>query len=1137
MALNIREYEKETWFEITNHDLLRPFLMSVVSNSNHWMFITSNGGITAGRKNPEYALFPYYTDDKLTELADITGSKTIFQILFQGDIQVWEPFSLGCGEKSSISRNLYKNLYGNKIMFEEINHDLSLIFRYQWNTSDWYGFVKKSELINTSATNYQIKVLDGVQNIMPYGINSRLQMTTSNLADAYKKNELIGETGLGIFALNAIITDKAEPSEALKASIAWSLGLKSPVYLISALQVNDFRKKKEIKEEHEIRGEKGAYFIRADIELPGNTFKKWKIIADVNKTHSQIIGLNESLKNKAHLDILIQKDIDEGTQNLVQLVAGADGLQVTDDQRKNARHYANVLFNIMRGGIFDNNYKIEKKDFVSYLANASKKVFKSNQSFIGHLNDHFDKKALNLLLSGCGDPDLLRLGIEYLPLKFSRRHGDPSRPWNNFSINTHNELDGSSVLDYEGNWRDIFQNWEALAHSYPDFVEGMIFRFLNASTFDGYNPYRIFKGGFDWEIIEHANPWSYIGYWGDHQVVYLLKFLEFFEQYQPGALEKLLDCECFVYAHVPYRIKPYEEIVRDSKNTIAFDEKSDFAIRQKIISIGADGALLNSNISEIHHVNFIEKILSMLLAKISNFIPEAGIWMNTQRPEWNDANNALVGNGVSMVTLFYILRFIGFLERIVSQSGIEDVKISGELKALFTSIHDTLTENKTLLAGNISDKNRKLITDVLGQNGSEYRNKIYDRGFSGEKVTVAMNQVAGFLRLTKEYLEHTIDANRRTDHLYHSYNLITIHEDGFSISRLYEMLEGQVAAVSSGYLGAEDVLKLLDSLRNSLLYREDQNSYILYPNKKLPGFLEKNTIPRDSIDKSRLLQQLVADNNCRIINKDVVGNFHFNGNFKNAGDLKNELENLMSTKYRQLVEEDKNIILSIFENVFDHKSFTGRSGTFFAYEGLGSIYWHMVSKLHLSVQEAVIKAFNNQEDNAIIARLLSHYYAIGEGIGIHKSPELYGAFPTDPYSHTPLHRGAQQPGMTGQVKEDILVRIGELGVFLREGKIFFNPCLLKKAAFLSAKSSFEYINIRQEIKKIELEPGSLCFTFCQIPVIYKIAEKDGIELQYNNGLSKKLEGLALDTPTSHQVFHRTGDIEMITVSLRETHLN
>ncbi len=85
--------------------------------------------------------------------------------------------------------------------------------------------------------------------------------------------------------------------------------------------------------------------------------------------------------------------------------------------------------------------------------------------------------------------------------------------------------------------------------------------------------------------------------------------------------------------------------------------------------------------------------------------------------------------------------------------------------------------------------------------------------------------------------------------------------------------------------------------------------------------------------------------------------------------------------------------------------------------------------------------------------LLDHYYEINAGIGVHKSPELYGAFPTDAYSHTPATKGAQQPGMTGQVKEDLLSRFGELGVFVEEGKIVFKPRLLKDSEFLDRSKS------------------------------------------------------------------------------------
>ncbi len=121
-------------------------------------------------------------------------------------------------------------------------------------------------------------------------------------------------------------------------------------------------------------------------------------------------------------------------------------------------------------------------------------------------------------------------------------------------------------------------------------------------------------------------------------------------------------------------------------------------------------------------------------------------------------------------------------------------------------------------------------------------------------------------------------------------------------------------------------------------------------------------------------------------------------------------------------------MLSIYESVFNHKSFTGRSGTFYKYEGLGSIYWHMVSKLLLAVQETYQKAESENADPSKLSELKEFYYDIKEGIGVDKNPNDYGAFPTDPYSHTPSFSGVQQPGMTGQVKEDIISRFGELGV-------------------------------------------------------------------------------------------------------------
>ena len=142
---------------------------------------------------------------------------------------------------------------------------------------------------------------------------------------------------------------------------------------------------------------------------------------------------------------------------------------------------------------------------------------------------------------------------------------------------------------------------------------------------------------------------------------------------------------------------------------------------------------------------------------------------------------------------------------------------------------------------------------------------------------------------------------------------------------------------------------------------------------------------------------------------------------------------------RRLSDAEVAEIVALYESVFHHRSFTGRSGAFYKYEGLGCIYWHMVSKLLLAVQEVLASVGQDPGEAAVAERLRRQYAGIRDGLGVHKTPEVYGAMPLDPYSHTPSFAGAQQPGMTGQVKEDLIIRLGEMGVRVEEGRLIFQP--------------------------------------------------------------------------------------------------
>ena len=149
--------------------------------------------------------------------------------------------------------------------------------------------------------------------------------------------------------------------------------------------------------------------------------------------------------------------------------------------------------------------------------------------------------------------------------------------------------------------------------------------------------------------------------------------LEHQKNNDPKKLEQLFTEQIFSYANVPYKIRSFDEIIKNPKETIDFDFEAHNEIMDLDDELGSDGKLILKDDKTVYHVTLCEKILVLALAKICNYIPGAGIWLNTQRPEWNDANNALVGNGTSMVTVYYLKRFLKFFKNLIINLEIDHV--------------------------------------------------------------------------------------------------------------------------------------------------------------------------------------------------------------------------------------------------------------------------------------------------------------------------------------------------------------------------------------------------------------------------------------------------------------------------------
>lgn len=1119
-------------------DRLEPFLMHLAGNSDVWVFAGSNGPFTAGRVDPDNALFPYVTADKLLRHADTSGARSLFRVRRGGpsadpaeasEAIVWEPWT---GIRTNgVHRNLYKRADSTEIVFEEIDERLGLRFEWSLTTSGEFGVVRRATLEDIAGESLEIEYLDGWHQLVPPGIGTALWDRMSYLATSYARAEVAPDGPLAVYALNATITDHPEANESLRSACAWSIGHADPRILLTANSIDAFRAGASLDAVAEAagrptRGEIGAYLVADSVVVePGGSFS-WHTVADTRLNVASLVDLRERLRDPARLRRDLEAAVEADRTGLRHRIAGADAIQRTNDETASVHHYTNVLYNSMRGGTFPDSYRFPAADFRRYIRTHSCAGVERHRAWLEGLPATLELSALRESAAARRDRQLDRLIDTYLPITFSRRHGDPSRPWNRFAIRLVDESD-EPILGYEGNWRDIFQNWETIGRSFPGWLDSFIAVFLNASTPDGYNPYRVTKNGVDWEVPNPSDPWASIGYWGDHQLVYLARLLEAREAFYPGALRGRLADERYASVRVPYRIAGFDDLVRDPHHTIEFDEALSAELLARAEEVGADAKLVAGPDGEPLLVALAEKLLLPLLVKLTNFVAEGGIWLNTQRPEWNDANNALAGWGLSMITVCYARRYLALVDRLAE--GGPSFRVTAPVAELLREVTAIFRSAPAAF----DDRSRFTMLRELGRAGERHRRAVYSAAArksaaSGESspaspsVELDPSVVHDLAAAVLSVLDASIRAARRDDGLYDGYNVLSIEGELARVRRLYPMLEGQVAVIGSGVLSPAESLEVVRALRSSALYRADQKSYLLYPDLDLPSLFEKNTFPEPPpIDDARLFT------------RDSQGGWHFQVDLRNVADVAARLDE------RGVGAEVRGRVLDLWERTFHHGEFTGRSRTFFMFEGLGSVYWHMVAKLLLAVQET-FEAVDAEREPELAAGLAAAYDEIRDGLGYRKTAEEFGAFPTDPYSHTPRHRGAQQPGMTGLVKEEILARWGELGVRAIDGRVRFAPRLLHRSEFVAEPFEFEYVDLAGREVRWPLPPGSLAFNWCGTPICYRLAdsaaEGDGpaVTLEMSNGPTVEVAGDTLSPEHSRAASARDGSIVRATVVIPES---
>ena len=419
----LTEIDGVEYYRIDGAEGMQPFLMTVVSDSDLWMFVSSSGALTAGRVDADHAIFPYETVDRLHRAAGITGPVTVIARTVDGQRQLWRPF--GIERDATCTRSIAKSVLGDRLIFEEHHAEWGLDFRATWAPSAAHGWVRTVELVDAGGQGAELEVLDGLLDVMPAGVDAHTEQTLSNLVDSYKRSETGPWGTLAVYTLEALITDRPEPAESLTATSVWSTGFPGGEPDLDARGVAAMVDGRPSTPRRLVTGLPGAYLLRGSVVVPKSGSVSWMLVADTGLAHPDLLAAVGTATD-ADAARTVGDDLAAGSERLRALLAGADAFQTTADGVADAHHLSNVLFNSMRGGVFPYGHQVPVSDLVEFVRVRNREVSQRCRAFFESLEPLADAVALRAAALATGDDDLIRLVLEYLPLTFSRRHGDPA---------------------------------------------------------------------------------------------------------------------------------------------------------------------------------------------------------------------------------------------------------------------------------------------------------------------------------------------------------------------------------------------------------------------------------------------------------------------------------------------------------------------------------------------------------------------------------------------------------------------------------------------------------------------------------------------------------------------------------------
>ena len=743
---------KDNEFIIEDYDRSAPFSSFLPGLTGEdgipmWAFYTNRGQAIAslGINSKSEAIMEFNPACTEYENTALKGFRTFVKT----GGKVYEPFRY----RGNVKRVM--TVRKNSLKIEETSFDngLKISIDYFILPKEPIGaVVRRVKLENISGKPLECEVLDGAAKIIPRGISNGQFQEMSNLFKSWTavKN---AENNAPVFAMRASTADSAQ---------------------VDMINGGYF------------------YFCTADGELA-------PFICDVD----EIFGQDTSLSYPEGFENTAVGDIPAGLPvvNKVPCAFTPFRFDLKDREVKTWTSYLGLtpsedLLNMMTKKCLGQGYASAKLNLANELAEDLTADVRTETAYPA-FDQYVEQCYLDNFLRG-GYPVTINDAVLYL---YSRKHGDPERDYNYFTI------DGEYYSQGNGNFRDVCQNRRNDVFFCPGLKNYNVRYFASLIQLDGYNPLEIrpatfsvkpgkleeakkiledacgsdafdlvldgkFKPGQVFREIsrkglelkenpktvaeklldlcdEHIEAGALEGYWCDHWD-YIMDLVENYLSVYPDRIDEFLD-------EAGYRFYDSDMQVKDRSRTYVLDggrvwqygsmERSALKAKEEGFVPGATNWKKGPD-GKYTEVSLFAKLFVLGLVKFATLDSYGmGIEMEGGKPGWNDAMNGLPAMFAgSMPETFELKRLLAFLNE---NAGKREVLIPSETAAFFDKVEELLKKYPLPAALNTeTDGNEGKpdfeYWDAVATAREEYRKQIYG-SLSGSYTAVSADRVKAFL--------------------------------------------------------------------------------------------------------------------------------------------------------------------------------------------------------------------------------------------------------------------------------------------------------------------------------------------------------------------------------------------------------